>query len=283
MTGRRGTSVRVAYAGYDFFSGCLRALLELPDVEVVLCLTGTPGEPIGEIVRLCGQGAVPVHFGRPTAHAVAAVNRLEVDLLVSAAYSYRIPVEELKIRQAVNVHSTLLPFGRGPNPLPYLLDGQRRFSGVTVHEMNHEFDRGPVLVQREIPVDDADGFDELSLKMFAAAPPLVAELIRRFPVTPADARPGPDGSYWPLQPLSERSFRVEEDDAESVRRLVAKFGMSGVVAELPDGARYCSGNVAAVSCAHGFPVGTVVSRAASGWIMALPDGLVRMTDPAPVD
>lgn len=272
--------IKVVYAGYDFFSGCLGALLDDDDADVVFCMTGTRDEPIGEILRLASKSAVPVHFGKPTTAVVEMVNGLHADLLVSAAYSHRLPVDQLRVRQAVNVHSTLLPFGRGPNPLPYLVDGQQQFSGVTVHQMDLEFDHGPVLLQRKVEVFGEEGFDELSLRMFAAASTAVGDLIREFPVPARQPSGGERGSYWPLQPIEDRSFRAAAVAVEQVRRLARKFGLSGVIAEFPDGSRFSSGHVSVAECSHEYPPGAVLSRASSGWIVAVVDGLVRLGDPS---
>ena len=66
---------------------------------------------------------------------VETLNELNLDGLICAAYMYRLPVSELNSRWAVNIHPTLLPEGRGGNPLPYLVDGHGDACGISIHEM----------------------------------------------------------------------------------------------------------------------------------------------------
>lgn len=52
---------------------------------------------------------------------------------------------------ALNLHPSLLPAYRGADPIGAQLDhGDFRF-GITLHEINQDFDRGDIIAQRELP------------------------------------------------------------------------------------------------------------------------------------
>ncbi len=267
---------RIVYAGHDFFSTCLSALLARPDVEVVLCLTSPPGHSIDNVLRLAHRARVPVIHGRPTDAVVAAVNGLDADLLVAAAYLYRLPVEKLSVNRAVNVHPSLLPTGRGPNPLPYLVDEHRAFCGITLHEMNAEFDQGDLLLQEPVALRADDGFDELHLKLLGAAPALLNRLLDDIDAHFRAKRPQGTGSYWPEHTPEQRRLvagRARVGDAVAMSR---KFGTVGVQVELADAPTVDTTRVTAVECAHDYQPGTVVARLVHGWVVALVDGLMKI-------
>ncbi|MFD1148053.1 methionyl-tRNA formyltransferase [Saccharothrix hoggarensis] len=273
--------LRIAYAGHDFFSSCLAALLRRADVDVVLCLTSPPGHPTGNVLGLAHRARVPVVQGRPTEAVVATFNSLGVDLLVSAAYLYRIPVQRLAARWAVNVHPSLLPAGRGPNPLPYLVDDRRDACGITLHEMSPEFDAGDVLLQEPVELSERDGFDELFLRLFAAAPRLLDRLLDDVEKYFSEKRPQGSGSYWPEHTPEQRLLVADRARVGDAVALHAKFGAVGVLVQLADERRVNTDRVTAVECAHDYTPGTVVARLVNGWVVALVNGLMRIDSPQP--
>jgi methionyl-tRNA formyltransferase len=89
---------------------------------------------------------------------------LRPDVIVVACFPRRIPSALYSVASlgAINIHPSLLPEGRGPDPLFWTLrrgDGQ---AGVTIHELVDEFDAGPVLAQASHTY--ADGATETTLE-----------------------------------------------------------------------------------------------------------------------
>lgn len=68
----------------------------------------------------------------------------------------------------VNVHTSLLPFGRGANPNAWAI-ANRTPSGVTLHLIDAGVDTGPILVQEEVPVSGDDTAGSLQAKLTARA------------------------------------------------------------------------------------------------------------------
>ena len=91
---------RVVYAGYNFFSSVLDALLVRPDIELVLCLTGDSGsQNIGNVRRLAKSNSIAIHYGQLTNNALRRIRSVSADIILSAAYSYRI-LQRFSIKQS---------------------------------------------------------------------------------------------------------------------------------------------------------------------------------------
>ncbi len=79
---------------------------------------------------------------------------LQPDLVLSFAYSYKIPAELFGIPKfgIYNVHFSLLPRYRGSCPVFWQLKNGDENGGISIHRVTPQFDAGPLLMQREIPI-----------------------------------------------------------------------------------------------------------------------------------
>ncbi len=85
------------------------------------------------------------------------------DLFIVASYGYIIPQEILDIPKygTLNVHASLLPKYRGASPIESaILNGDTK-TGVTIMKMIFRMDAGPILSQREIPLQGNEKKSEL--------------------------------------------------------------------------------------------------------------------------
>ena len=73
------------------------------------------------------------------------------DLVVSCYYSSRI-VEIDRHWKVINLHNAPLPKYRGGRPINWALKNGEKSHGVTIHEVVHEFDRGPIIGQVMFPI-----------------------------------------------------------------------------------------------------------------------------------
>jgi methionyl-tRNA formyltransferase len=269
--------LRVAYAGHDFFFSCLATLASRDDTEVVACLTeGPEGQPANCVLELATQLGARIHTGRLSDEFIAALQELELDLLVCAAYMYRLPIRRLSVPIAVNVHPTLLPYGRGPNPLPYLASSHPELSGITIHEMTEELDNGPILIRRGVKVSPDEGLDEIYLKLCTTAAQTLNSLLDDLPGHLGRKEDQDGGSYWPAMAgdiLDARSQGVED-----AIRLHKYFGMFGFLVRLEQGESFRASLLTATQCNHEFKVGSRVARLRVGTLVALRDGVIRLDE-----
>lgn len=99
----------------------------------------------------------------------------QVELLICFGYTRILPVEVLQRVRAINLHGSLLPWNRGPNPNIWSwLDDTLK--GVTIHEMTQGVDAGPVIVSRELQLEaDSETLNTSFSKLLMSLSQLFAE------------------------------------------------------------------------------------------------------------
>jgi methionyl-tRNA formyltransferase len=71
--------------------------------------------------------------------------------LLTACFPRRVPTTVLVHAPIYNIHPSLLPDLRGPDPLFYVARGDAP-AGVTIHQMDAQFDTGPIITQQLIDI-----------------------------------------------------------------------------------------------------------------------------------
>ena len=109
------------------------------------------------------------------------------DLVVLAGYMKRLPppVVHAYRNRIINIHPALLPkFGGhgmyGIHVHEAVLAAHETVSGATVHLVDEEYDRGPVLLQRTVPVLPEDTPETLAARVLVAEHQLLPDAIRLF-------------------------------------------------------------------------------------------------------
>jgi methionyl-tRNA formyltransferase len=129
-----------------------------------------PVSDTSTIVQLAAARDIPVLELRRLAdpRTVAALAAYAPDVICVACFSRRIPPSILHLPRwgCLNVHPSLLPAKRGPDPLFWTFRDGDAETGVTVHEMNEGLDSGPIVVRRALPVPD--GISEADLERACA-------------------------------------------------------------------------------------------------------------------
>jgi phosphoribosylglycinamide formyltransferase-1 len=97
----------------------------------------------------------------------------EVDLVCLAGFLQLLPIAEDFHHRVLNIHPSLIPAfcGKGYHGLAVhraALEMGVKVSGCTVHFANNEYDRGPIVSQRVVPVLDDDTPESLAARVFAA-------------------------------------------------------------------------------------------------------------------
>ena len=159
--------LRIAFAGTPAFAvPCLRATLA-GGGEVVGVWT-QPDRPSGR-----GKQVVPspvkaeaLAHGLPVFQpeslrgeaAREALRALAPDLLVVVAYGLLLPQAVLDIPRSGcwNVHASLLPRWRGAAPIQRAIEAGDTVTGVCLMQMEKGLDTGPVLLERQTPIEPDD-------------------------------------------------------------------------------------------------------------------------------
>jgi folate-dependent phosphoribosylglycinamide formyltransferase PurN len=87
--------------------------------------------------------------------------------------------------RVINIHPSLIPAfcGKGfhgHHVHEAVLARGSRVTGCTVHFVDDEYDHGPIILQRVVPVDDNDTADQLAARVFAAECEAMPEAIQLF-------------------------------------------------------------------------------------------------------
>ena len=118
-------------------------------------------------------------YGYPAFHARndEAINRIladyAIDLIALAGY-LKLYAPPAHLRRAVlNIHPALIPSFCGAGYYGHHVHEAVKakgctVSGCTVHFANENYDEGPIVLQRCVPLDDADTPDDIAARVFAA-------------------------------------------------------------------------------------------------------------------
>jgi methionyl-tRNA formyltransferase len=142
--------------------------------------------------------------------ALAALARLRPDAACVACFPYRIPVSLLALPPLgwLNMHPSLLPAHRGPEPLFWTFRAGEPRTGVTIHFMDQRFDTGDIAAQGSI--DLPDGFAGAAAERACAAlgGQLMAEVLLALAAGTSQRNPQPPGgSYEPAPATAD--FRLD--------------------------------------------------------------------------
>ena len=150
------------------------------------------------------------------------------DLIVVACFPWLIPVaiSNAATVAAINVHPSLLPRWRGPDPLFWTFHRGDRQSGVTLHILGDDFDTGPIVARQAVTIGDGEPLPDLERRLAMLGGAMLAELSRALPNLPA---PTPqDESSATSAPLPDDAARTFEASwtVDRVRRFVTGVGQS---------------------------------------------------------
>jgi methionyl-tRNA formyltransferase len=132
----------------------LVALIEAGFTIPAVVLARQPWMRLGEIQRMATAAGIPVVWVKSAAEATDAIRSVAPEVAVAACFPWRLPRAARKIPPLgiLNIHPSLLPVGRGPEPVFWTLRRGEPVTGVTVHRMDAGFDTGPIVAQVQMPV-----------------------------------------------------------------------------------------------------------------------------------
>ena len=177
----RGSNFRAVHAAIQ---------QEALPAEVLLVVTDKPDCPAADYAREHGIEVVAYPSGGLTAAGLAELLQdRAVGFLVLAGYMKLVPSEVVQAypRGILNIHPALLPaFGGkgfyGRRVHEAVIASGAKVSGVTVHFVDEEYDRGPILAQLVVPVRTDDTPDSLAERVLAQEhrlyPKVIAALCR---------------------------------------------------------------------------------------------------------
>jgi len=108
------------------------------------------------------------------------LKKLGADLFVIIAYGQIFSQEALDIPaiMPINIHASLLPRFRGAAPINWAIINGEKKSGLSVMYVTRQMDSGPVMLQKEIKIEDQDTSVTLEEKLSQAAPGILMDALK---------------------------------------------------------------------------------------------------------
>lgn len=116
----------------------------------------------------------PEDYARSTAEVERAMVRnfrnAGVDYVIMAGYMRKCTGTLLLAypNRVVNLHPALLPKHKGAHAIQDAFEAGDEVTGITIHLANMEYDEGPIIYQREVPVLEGDSLEDLETRIHAA-------------------------------------------------------------------------------------------------------------------
>lgn len=167
-----------------------------PLASLDLQLSGaSPADTLG-VAWAAGLPALAVRdFAHPD--TLAALSALSADVACVACFTRRIPAAVLCLPRHgfLNLHPSLLPDYRGPEPLFWQLrDGAP--AGVTVHVMDEGLDTGDIVAQAAVALSDGISGPKAQRQLMLAGLDLLRGVLADLPQGIVCRRPQPPGGSY---------------------------------------------------------------------------------------
>ena len=156
----------IFFGSAHFAVSALEALIK--SKHELVCVVTQPDKKKGRYLHLSGTDvkstalASKLKIFQPenvkSQESVKFLKGLEADLFVIVAYGQMFSQELLDIPKLmpINIHASLLPRYRGAAPINWAVINGDRKTGITIMFVTLKMDSGPVIMQKEVKIEDKD-------------------------------------------------------------------------------------------------------------------------------
>ncbi|MCC7162179.1 MAG: hypothetical protein IT331_06780 [Anaerolineae bacterium] len=141
---------------------------------------------------------------------VQRVREINPDLIAVAAFGRILKNELIETPRlgCINVHPSLLPRYRGPNPYYWVLANRETKSGVTVHFIDQGIDTGDIILQTDFCLERTESEATLQAKAVKTAPALLNQAVWLLAhgIAPRIPQDESLASYFALPPRGASKF-----------------------------------------------------------------------------
>lgn len=159
------------------------------DARVELCVSSRPDAGVVDRARIAGipvfvlNGSIDIQF----AELKEALDAQKIDIIALAGFLKRIPAQLIQLYplRILNIHPALLPRFGGPGMYGQyvheaVLAAGETISGATVHIVDEEYDSGPIVTQRTVPVLPTDSASDLAARVLQIEHELYPDALQLF-------------------------------------------------------------------------------------------------------
>ena len=151
------------------------------------------------------------------------IKSLDIDLAVVCSFNYKIPEKLLEATKDgfINLHPSLLPAYRGANPYSNVIINNETITGVTLHKMTKDFDKGDIILQHTCNVSKNETMGTLFNKTNDICVQLLLATLKEYEERPLPSIPQKEGNYPKANSIDEKnSFIDYNKTAEEIERFV---------------------------------------------------------------
>ncbi len=172
-----------------------------------------------------------IDLSQPHSDVIEQCSKYSIDAILMSCYSKRLPEEIVNLvsKACFNMHPSLLPSYRGPEPLFWQMKSASDI-GVSWHRVVDEFDAGDIVAQKKVTLDDGAMYSEVSLQLAEAGAELMMVLLSELSVNKLSAtvQQAELASYYPYP--DKEDFEIDTlwtaQHAYNFMRATKVFGFS---------------------------------------------------------
>lgn len=230
-----------------------------------------------EVVSLVPRNVNTIITSKMKSVLTPILPQFKPDLILCYTFAHRLAPELCQIPTygAVNIHPSVLPLYRGPNPMRQFYDGAK-FFGSTAHRMEEHYDTGEVLSQE---------FEELPEIVTQNTSVRWGELIKKcIDKGVENAIAGKTGiiqddrhaTYSAPFTEAERWINFEESSKVILRKTFGLNLSGGLAKASINGQTYKIHSAHYMPSGNNMPAGTVLNQGIEDFVVATADGAVKL-------
>lgn len=141
------------------------------------------------------------------------IKNLKADIAVVCSFNYKIPKVLLNAVKDgfVNIHPSLLPQYRGPNPYTAAILNGEQETGVTLHFMDEKFDTGDIIAQKKVSISKYETMGTLFNRTNIVALDMLLDTLRKYETSDLSRQKQPEGNFIVSKTFSEENSLISFD------------------------------------------------------------------------
>jgi len=137
----------------------------------------------------------------------------KTEFMLVACFPYCLPTSFIKWPKlaCLNIHPSLLPKYRGPDPIFWQLQNGESQTGVSLHLIKPQLDAGPVINQKYCPLDDGTSWFDIEIILAKMGAEVFCSLLTK-DITKAvkgEKQDESQASYHPIPAISDYSISLD--------------------------------------------------------------------------
>lgn len=154
---------------------------------------------------------------------IQRVKDLNADIAVVASFNYRVPKVLLDSVKGgfINIHPSILPEYRGPNPYSSVIKNGENETGVTLHFMDETFDTGDIIAQKKIPILEIETMGTLFNRLNILGLEMLVQTLQKFETEPLSRQKQPQGEFKYGKSMSGDNIIIDfEKPASEIEKFI---------------------------------------------------------------